>query len=260
MNQESVAIDGRLYISARRGALKSGYAADYVTQLCRTGLVPARMIGRTWYVDADALTEYKRSRSELDAAPLERGDVEGASLRQALIPAAPSPTFHNTARAFDDNTQRFADKFGASHIRARVKHDADWHPPPQVAHTTRARRASPARRIAEATGLSLALIISTASGIAALERTSPNTFAALEYSADRLADSSRELIAASATAVAPSGQLAAVSALDGPSVIHGASIFGIPLSARGRLHFRCTGARGATIAGRSRRQPAPCST
>lgn len=51
--------NGKEYISASRAALESGYAADYVGQLCRSGKIPAKLIGRSWYVDIDALLIHK---------------------------------------------------------------------------------------------------------------------------------------------------------------------------------------------------------
>ncbi|KND50708.1 MAG: hypothetical protein AB202_03965 [Parcubacteria bacterium C7867-007] len=43
-------IDGKLYISSKKAADITGYAKDYVGQLCREGHVEARMVGRSWYV------------------------------------------------------------------------------------------------------------------------------------------------------------------------------------------------------------------
>ncbi|MDB5266024.1 MAG: hypothetical protein JWM39_737 [Parcubacteria group bacterium] len=43
-------IDGKMYISSKKAADLTGYAKDYVGQLCREGHVEARMVGRSWYV------------------------------------------------------------------------------------------------------------------------------------------------------------------------------------------------------------------
>lgn len=53
---------GNEYISASRAAQKSGYASDYIGQLCRAQKIPGRLIGRTWYVDFPALIEHKKTR------------------------------------------------------------------------------------------------------------------------------------------------------------------------------------------------------
>lgn len=52
---------GTEYISASRAAEKVGYASDYIGQLCRSGKVPGKLVGRTWYVDQRALELHKKS-------------------------------------------------------------------------------------------------------------------------------------------------------------------------------------------------------
>jgi len=55
-------LDGKEFISAGRASKKLGYAQDYIGELIRTEKVPGRMIGRTWYVDIQALLEHKKNR------------------------------------------------------------------------------------------------------------------------------------------------------------------------------------------------------
>ncbi len=45
-----ITIGDKLYISSKRAAEITGYAKDYVGQLCREGHVDAKMVGRSWYV------------------------------------------------------------------------------------------------------------------------------------------------------------------------------------------------------------------
>lgn len=45
-----ITIGDKIYISAKRAAEITGYARDYVGQLCREGHVDAKMVGRSWYV------------------------------------------------------------------------------------------------------------------------------------------------------------------------------------------------------------------
>jgi hypothetical protein len=45
-----ITLDGKTYLSSRRAAEVTGYAKDYIGQLCREGRVEARLIGRNWYV------------------------------------------------------------------------------------------------------------------------------------------------------------------------------------------------------------------
>lgn len=51
-------------ISGRRAAELTGYSADYIGQLCRSGKLDAKMIGHTWYVSQSSLYEYVRKLEE----------------------------------------------------------------------------------------------------------------------------------------------------------------------------------------------------
>lgn len=54
-----IIIDDKKYVSSKQAAELTGYAKDYVGQLCREGRVPARLIGRSWYVLASAIQDHK---------------------------------------------------------------------------------------------------------------------------------------------------------------------------------------------------------
>jgi hypothetical protein len=56
---EVVTIDGKDFVKASLAARQAGYTADYVGQLARAGSIPARLVGRTWYVDTDALRSHR---------------------------------------------------------------------------------------------------------------------------------------------------------------------------------------------------------
>ncbi|MFZ2484767.1 MAG: hypothetical protein WAW81_02415, partial [Minisyncoccia bacterium] len=62
LTNSSIFVDGKEFISATRASKKIGYAADYVGQLCRAKKIPAKLIGKTWYVDFSALVEHKKHR------------------------------------------------------------------------------------------------------------------------------------------------------------------------------------------------------
>lgn len=55
---DSIDIQGKKYISSKQAAERSGYAQDYVGQLARSNKVPATRIGRTWYIDEEAILEH----------------------------------------------------------------------------------------------------------------------------------------------------------------------------------------------------------
>ena len=56
---ESLIIEGKEYISAQRAAEITAYSRDYVGQLCRSGKLACRMVGRFWYVDEESLRKYQ---------------------------------------------------------------------------------------------------------------------------------------------------------------------------------------------------------
>ncbi len=59
---EVLVIDGVEYVKASILARRFKYTSDYVGQLCRSGKVDAKLVGRTWYVATDSLTGHKSSR------------------------------------------------------------------------------------------------------------------------------------------------------------------------------------------------------
>jgi hypothetical protein len=55
--------DGKTYISSKRAASISGYVNDYIGQLCRSGAIEAKMVGRTWYVSLESLIAHKNENA-----------------------------------------------------------------------------------------------------------------------------------------------------------------------------------------------------
>jgi len=56
---EEIVIDEKKYISSKQAAKETGYAKDYVGQLCREGRVQARLVGRSWYVLESAIYDHR---------------------------------------------------------------------------------------------------------------------------------------------------------------------------------------------------------
>lgn len=50
--------DGRMYVSTRRAAELTKYTKDYIGQLARGQKIPARLVGRNWYVDEQVLLQH----------------------------------------------------------------------------------------------------------------------------------------------------------------------------------------------------------
>lgn len=61
---DELIIDDKKYVSSKRAAKMTGYAKDYVGQLCREGRVAARLVGRSWYVLESAIHDHRFSEKE----------------------------------------------------------------------------------------------------------------------------------------------------------------------------------------------------
>jgi len=59
---ETVTLNGTEYVKASVLAKKLGYTSDYLGQLCRGGKVDAELVGRSWYVEPNSVTEHKKNR------------------------------------------------------------------------------------------------------------------------------------------------------------------------------------------------------
>lgn len=59
---EVISIDGVEYVKASQLAKRFKYTTDYIGQLCRAGKVMAKLVGRTWYVNLESISEHKNNR------------------------------------------------------------------------------------------------------------------------------------------------------------------------------------------------------
>jgi hypothetical protein len=65
---DEITLDDKTYVSSKKAAQITGYAKDYVGQLCREGRVEARLVGRNWYV-LEASIRAHRFGSESEEKP-----------------------------------------------------------------------------------------------------------------------------------------------------------------------------------------------
>ncbi len=65
---DELTIDDKKYISSKQAAKITGYAKDYVGQLCREGYVEARRVGRNWYVLESAIKDHRFGTTHAQAA------------------------------------------------------------------------------------------------------------------------------------------------------------------------------------------------
>lgn len=78
---DELIIGEKRYVSSKRAAEITGYAKDYVGQLCREGYVEAKMVGRSWYVLESSIREHrfgseadKGANTDREAKAVQRGE------------------------------------------------------------------------------------------------------------------------------------------------------------------------------------------
>jgi len=86
---DEILIEEKKYISSKRAAKVTGYAKDYIGQLCREGRVPARLVGRNWYVLETAIQDHRFGESNLES----ENTVHDAPLAHASAPTWESPRY-----------------------------------------------------------------------------------------------------------------------------------------------------------------------
>jgi len=59
---EVISIDNQEYVRAAQLAKRFKYTTDYIGQLCRSGKVDSKLVGRTWYVNPDSLEAHRGTR------------------------------------------------------------------------------------------------------------------------------------------------------------------------------------------------------
>lgn len=65
-SMDEILIDEKKYVSSKRAAKATGYAKDYIGQLCREGRVPARLVGRSWYVLESAIHDHRFGTQKIE--------------------------------------------------------------------------------------------------------------------------------------------------------------------------------------------------
>ncbi len=95
---DSVVFDGVEYVKASEVAKRFKYTSDYVGQLCRGKKVDARLVGRTWFVNPDSLTEHKGGkRSKATADKTSRSNDSAIKTKTELVKVN-SPLKNKTAK------------------------------------------------------------------------------------------------------------------------------------------------------------------
>ena len=90
---DELIIDEKKYISSKHAAKITGYAKDYVGQLCREGRIEARLVGRSWYVLESSVREHRYGKETAVSAPDETVSApeENAQSRETTYTATYIP-------------------------------------------------------------------------------------------------------------------------------------------------------------------------
>lgn len=92
-HMDEIIIEEKKYISSKRAAKMTGYAKDYIGQLCREGRVSARLVGRSWYVLESAIKDHRFGEKE--AEPKESIPVHQEEV--VSINSTPSSRYESTS-------------------------------------------------------------------------------------------------------------------------------------------------------------------
>ena len=72
---DELIISEEKYISSKRASEITGYAKDYIGQLCREGRVEARLVGRSWYVREAGIKDHRFGETESEIAKISPTDT-----------------------------------------------------------------------------------------------------------------------------------------------------------------------------------------
>lgn len=88
---DEILIGEKKYVSSKQAAKVTGYAKDYVGQLCREGRVPARLVGRSWYVLESALHDHRFGNPKNESVEVATSE----SITPAYRPTWQSPRYES---------------------------------------------------------------------------------------------------------------------------------------------------------------------
>ena len=138
---DEITIGDKVYVSSKQAAKITGYAKDYVGQLCREGRIEARLVGRNWYVLETALREHRFGKKEEEPAPAEPEKEENPAIERVatwqkpqyepevptLVPdLAPKATQQASSAAIADMQTAWKEWFEEKKPRAEVTSEEQY--------------------------------------------------------------------------------------------------------------------------------------
>ena len=96
---DTVTIGKKEYKKATLVARDFGYTKDYLGQLCRGEKVDARLVGRTWYVNPESITEHKKNKQRSNLEKSKKALRESVVAKVAVRQATPKNFFDHLPTA-----------------------------------------------------------------------------------------------------------------------------------------------------------------
>jgi hypothetical protein len=62
--KDTLILEHKIFISAKRAVQISGYTSDYIGQLCRAGKLDCKMVGKSWFLTEESLQNYRLSTKQ----------------------------------------------------------------------------------------------------------------------------------------------------------------------------------------------------
>jgi len=87
--QTVITLDDRTLLSSREAARRLGFSSDYVSRLCRSGVLSGQQFGRVWYIDEESLDSFRVAHKE---NKLERSTRLSAERKEEYLT---EPTTHH---------------------------------------------------------------------------------------------------------------------------------------------------------------------
>lgn len=117
---DTLTIDGESYLSSKRAAKITGYAKDYVGQLCREGRIDAKLVGRNWYVREQSIREHRFGQDD------NTHDVnKSASKTNKSADLSPASSIHYTSEKITPLPNIKAEQNSAQEKAASLKHNLE---------------------------------------------------------------------------------------------------------------------------------------
>ena len=99
---DELLIEEKKYVSSKRAAKMTGYAKDYIGQLCREGRVPARLVGRNWYVLETAIQDHRFGTTDIQSEENEQSTTPESATSNKWE----SPRYESTTDEFLPSVNR----------------------------------------------------------------------------------------------------------------------------------------------------------